>query len=88
MIPLPANVFEESEHVDVAPGLDLPHHCIQNGVAAGPTNSGTENNITWSTLYADSLKLHYKVGGAFSFCCCCCLIIMQEEEEGTLDKVS
>ncbi len=40
MVPLPSDVLEEGEHVDVSPGLDLPHHGVQHDVAAGATDAG------------------------------------------------
>lgn len=42
MVPLVPDVLEEGEDVEVAPGLDLAHHGVEDHVAAGPAHAGAE----------------------------------------------
>ena len=39
VVPLVPDVLEEREDVEVAPGLDLPHHRVQDNVAARSANA-------------------------------------------------
>ena len=43
VVPLVPDVLQVGEDVDVAPGLDLAHHGVQDDVAAGPADPSAEN---------------------------------------------
>ncbi len=45
VVPLPPDVLKEREHVDVPPGLDLPHHGVQDDVAARAANAGAVTDM-------------------------------------------
>ena len=56
VVALPPDVLEEGEDVDVAAGLDLPHHGVQDDVAARATDTsaGKEGNVVKILYYGST----------------------------------
>ena len=44
VVPLPPDVLQVREHVDVAARRDLPHHGVQHDVAARPADARAASN--------------------------------------------